>query len=238
MKTKSKGRLVTGAILTAAFIIWTVLVKTVDVQPVGVHRTEIGFAGINTWFHELTGVHLNIYDVTDTLSIAPLLVCVIFGLVGLVQLIRRRSLFKVDYDIIALGVYYIGVIVLFLAFEVIAVNYRPILIEGVMEASYPSSTTLLVLSVMPTLMFQARRRIGSKGVSGIICIITALFTAFMVIGRLISGVHWLTDIIGGVLLSLGLLWLYMGAVARSDEVSYELKGMAGSERDQRSNLEA
>ena len=119
---------------------------------------------------------------------------------------------RVDCDIIILGIYYVIVIAVYLMFEIVPINYRPILIEGVMEVSYPSSTTLLVLCVMPTLMEQARRRIKKVEVKTSISIFTICFSIFMVIGRLVSGVHWLTDIVGGMLLSAGLFLLYKACV--------------------------
>lgn len=153
-----------------------------------------------------------VYAITDWLGLIPLFVCMIFGVIGMVQLIKRRSLFKVDYDIIFLGIYYIIVIFGYLVFEMIPINYRPILIEGFMEASYPSSTTLLVLSVMPTLIFQVNLRLKNVSVKKMICILTSIFSAFMVIGRLVSGVHWFTDIVGSVLLSAGLFCIYKAVV--------------------------
>ena len=128
------------------------------------------------------------------------------------SVIKRRSLFKVDPDIIILGVYYVVVILAYLIFEMISINYRPILINGVMEASYPSSTTLLVLCVMPTLIEQIQRRMSCSTLKRIITILAIAFSAFMVIGRLISGVHWFTDIVGGVLLSAGLFTVYKAVV--------------------------
>lgn len=196
----------------AMFAVWTALVLTVDVQPAGESGTAVGFAAWNTWFHQLTGVHMWIYTVTDWLGLVPVFVCMIFAVLGVYQLIKRRSLFKVDRDIIILGIYYIVVIACYLGFEMIPVNYRPILIEGRMEASYPSSTTLLVLSVMPTLVFQAERRLNDQSLKNWIRISSAVFSACMVIGRLISGVHWFTDIAGSVLLSAGLYYIYKGIV--------------------------
>ena len=90
----------------------------------------------------------------------------------------------------------------------------PTTINGFMEASYPSSTTLLVLSVMPTLNFQVNYRLKSETAKKAICIFSNLFSTFMVIGRLVSGVHWLTDIIGSILLSLGIFWIYQAMVLR------------------------
>ena len=208
---KQKGFLPGGA-LVLAFILWTILIQTVDVRPVGVNGTNIGFAAVNTWFHRLTGVHMGLYTVTDWLGLVPIAVCVGFGLLGLDQWIRRRSIARVDRDILLLGGYYILVILGYLIFEMIPINYRPILIDGAMEASYPSSTTLLVLSVMPTLLFQINSRAKSQTVRRMTAAFVILFSAFMVIGRLVAGVHWLTDIVGSVLLSAGLYSLYRAAV--------------------------
>ena len=159
-RRKQKGFIASGVLLLS-FVLWTFLIQTVDVQPVGVNGTSVGFAAVNTWFHRLTGVHMGIYTITDWLGLVPIAVCIGFGMLGLMQWIRRKGITKVDRDILLLGGYYILVILGYLIFEMIPINYRPILIEGAMEASYPSSTTLLVLSVMPTLLFQINRRAKS-----------------------------------------------------------------------------
>lgn len=212
MKLSGRKLLILGIGLLIAFLLWTALILIVDVQPLGQNGTNIGFATFNCWFHNLTGVHMSIYTITDWLGFVPIFVCMLFGGLGLVQLIQRKNLFKVDYDILILGVYYIVVIAGFFAFEVFPINYRPILIEGVMEASYPSSTTLLVLSVMPTLVFQVKRRVQNHIIKKVVSVLTTSFSACMVIGRLIAGVHWFTDIVGGILLSTGLFYMYKAVI--------------------------
>lgn len=212
MRKSGKKLLFVGSIFNVAFIVWILLIQKVDVQPLGVNGTDIGFATINCWFHKLTGVHMMLYAITDWLGLIPIFICMIFGAMGLIQLIQRRSVFKVDYDIIFLGIYYMIVILGYLIFEMIPINYRPILIEGFMEASYPSSTTLLVLCVMPTLSEQVNRRSQNEIVKKVIKALVICFSAFMVFGRLISGVHWLTDIVGSIMLSVGLFCIYKAAV--------------------------
>ena len=224
MKYDWKKLMIAGAALLAGFVLWTVLILLVDVQPVGQNGTNIGFAAFNTWFHKITGVHMTLYTVTDWLGLVPILICVCFGVLGLTQLIRRKSLMKVDPDIILLGIYYILVIIGYLFFEMVPINYRPVLIDGHLEASYPSSTTLLVLSVMPTLKYQVDRRSENVNVRRITTIFVILFSAFMVIGRLVSGVHWATDIAGSVLLSTGLFLLYVSAVSLANEKAQTAKG--------------
>lgn len=212
MKKNGKSVLLMGSILLVGFVIWTALIQMVDVQSIGQNGTKVGFATLNGWFHKLTGVHMTIYIITDWLGLVPIVICMIFAGVGLIQLVKRRSLLKVDYDIIFLGIYYMIVIFGYLIFEMIPINYRPILIEGVMEASYPSSTTLLVLSVMPTLIFQAKQRLKGATMKKIIVLSANSFSAFMVIGRLVSGVHWFTDIIGSIVLSAGLFYIYKAVI--------------------------
>ena len=215
-RKKGKNGLILGIVLLLVFALWTVLIQIVDVQPAGCYEPQknVGFAGINTWFHGLTGFSESLYKMTDWLGLVPIAVCGCFGILGLVQLIRRKSLMKVDRDIRLLGIYYIIVIAAYLAFEMITINYRPVLVDGLdkPESSYPSSTTLLVLSVMPTLVFQVKRRMADTPARKAIIALAELFTAFMLIGRLVAGVHWLTDIIGSVILSAGLYLIYRSAV--------------------------
>ena len=154
MKTNAKKSLFSGLIFISLFTIWTFLIQLVDVQNIGLNNSNVGFATFNTWFHSLTDVNFTLYNITDWSGLVPIFICMIFAMLGLVQLIKRRSLIKVDLDIIILGIYYIIVIFGYLIFEMLPINYRPILINGFIEASYPSSTTLLVLSVMPTLVFK------------------------------------------------------------------------------------
>lgn len=209
---KKNQNVLAGILLLVGFAVWTFLIQEVDVQPIGPNGSSVGFAALNGWFHQLTGVHWMLYTLTDWLGLVPICVCLIFAGAGFVQLVQRRSIFKVDLDIIMLGAYYVLVILSYLLFEMVPINYRPVLIEGFLEASYPSSTTLLVLSVMPTLYFQAQRRLNPNALRQTILIFSVLFSAFMVIGRLVSGVHWLTDIVGAVLLSSGIFLIYKASV--------------------------
>ena len=213
---KEKRDLLTGGGLIGAFALWTVMIQYVDVQAVGQNGTRIGFAAFNVWFHQLTGVHMSLYTITDWLGLVPVFICLCFGILGVVQLIKRRSLFRVDPDILLLGGYYVLVIFCYLIFEMIPINYRPVLIEGRLEASYPSSTTLLVLSVMPTLMFQTYRRTRDPRIRRTAAVFVIVFSVIMVIGRLLSGVHWVSDIVGSILLSAGLFLLYRSAVLSAD----------------------
>ena len=208
MKRENKRLFLIAAGALAAFVLWTVLVRVVDLQQIGPEGSVVGFAAFNAFVHGLTGVHMGLYELTDMLSVIPLAIIGGFGLLGLVQWIKRKSFAKVDYSILVLGGFYIVVLVIFALFEVLAINYRPVLIEGKLEASYPSSTTMLVMCVLPTAVMQLRGRIQNPVLNHSVSFVLGVFTGFMVVVRLISGVHWVTDIIGGALLSTGLVVLY------------------------------
>ena len=208
MKNENKKNFYLAVILLVSFILWTILVRFVDVKPIGPQNSAVGFATLNEFFHSLTGVNMTLYIITDWLGLLPFFFATGFGIFGLIQWIKRKSILKVDLSLLVLGGFYIAVISLYFLFETVVINYRPILINGYLEASYPSSTTLLTMCVMPTAVMQFEQRIKNKFLRSFINCILISFTLFMVIARLISGVHWLTDIIGGILISTGLVMLY------------------------------
>lgn len=197
-----------GAGLIAVFVLWTVLVSVVDVRAIGPNGSSVGFATLNGYVHDLTGVNMRLYSITDWLGLVPIGVALGFAMLGLVQWIKRKSLFKVDRGILALGGFYVAVMAVYILFEFVVINYRPTLIDGYLEASYPSSTTMLVMCVMPAAKMQLRARIKNNGLKHCVMILIAVFTSFMVVGRFVSGVHWITDIIGGALVSAGLVITY------------------------------
>ena len=208
MEKKSRRLFLVGGALLAAFALWTVLVRFVDVQAIGPKESCVGFATLNGYVHNLTGVNMSLYTITDWLGLVPIGVALGFAILGLVQWIKRKSLFKVDRSILALGVFYIVIMAVYVLFEMVVVNYRPTLIGGYLEVSYPSSTTMLVMCVMPTAMMQLRARIKNDVFTRCVMLAIAAFIVFMVIGRLVSGVHWITDIIGGALFSAGVVTTY------------------------------
>lgn len=200
--------------LLAVFLLWTAAVRFVDVQIIGPQGSCVGFATVNGFVHDLTGVHRTLYTLTDWLGLVPFGFAMGFALLGLRQWIQRKHLSKVDGDILILGGFYAAVMAVYALFEVFPVNYRPVLIDGILEASYPSSTTMLVLCVMPTTVMQLRIRMKNETGKRWVCAAVTVFSVFMVIGRLVSGVHWFTDIIGGALLSAGLVLMYRAVISQ------------------------
>ena len=208
MKNKNQKDFCIAICILLAFLLWTVVIQFVDVQAIGPQESSVGFATINQLVFNLTGVHMSLYTITDWLGLVPLMFVMGFGTLGLIQWIKRKHLLKVDYSILVLGGFYIVVMAVYVLFEMVVVNYRPVLIGGILESSYPSSTTMLVMCVMPTAIMQFNARIKNNVLKRSVASAIIAFIVFMVIGRLVSGVHWFTDIIGGILLSAGLVTMY------------------------------
>ena len=212
MKKENQRNFCIATCMLFAFFLWTATIQFIDVQTIGPQGSSVGFATINGFVHNLTGVHMSLYTITDWLGLVPLAFVMGFALLGLVQWIKRKHLLRVDYNILALGGFYIVVMVAYVFFEVFVVNYRPVLFGGILEASYPSSTTMLVMCVMPTAIMQFNARIKNNILKRFVASAITAFVVFMVIGRLLSGVHWFTDIIGGALLSAGLVLMYRAII--------------------------
>ena len=217
MRNENKRNCYTATGIFAAFLHWTVLIHFVDVKAIGPYGSTVGFATVNRFVHELTGVHMYLYHVTDWLGIIPICCMVGFTILGLQQWINRKHILKVDYSILILGVFFFIVISLYILFEFYIVNYRPVLINGVLEASYPSSTTMLVMTVMPTTNIQFNSRIKCTVTRQLTAFVINAYVVFMVFGRLIAGVHWFSDIVGGALFSIALVRAYREVVGLVDK---------------------
>ena len=201
---KKKRNFVISTILIILAVVFTILVKVVDVKYVGVNETSIGFATLNQFVFKITGVNMIWYHITDWLGIIPIFMAMVYSLIGLIQLIKRNSLFKVDKEIIILGLFYLIVISLYVLFEKVIINYRPILMNGFLEASYPSSHTLMTICLCGSSIIINKKLFKNK-IANIINVLSLIIIIITVIGRLISGVHWFTDIIGGILISVALI---------------------------------
>lgn len=208
MQKKKTHSLLLTVLLATLSVLYTVLVKQVDVEQINPNKSEIGFAELNNSVHNFFGVNMIWYHITDLLGIIPVLTALIFAIVGAVQLIKHKNIFKIDKSIIVLGCFYIIVIAVYIFFESFVINYRPILMNGILEPSYPSSHTLMSICLMYAAITECKILIKSQKINRIIRIISYIIIAIIIVGRLISGVHWFTDIIGGILISSALIMLY------------------------------
>lgn len=209
---------VAAAVLLALFILLIIAVKMIDVQPIGPEGSSIGLAAINQAVHQRTGVQMGWYELTEQLGKACILIACCFALLGMYQLIRRKSLKRVDADLWALAALYVLLAAAYVLFEKAVVNYRPVILpdETHLSPSFPSSHTLLAVCLIASGLMQAERRINSQMLLFVLDVLGVLAMIVMSVGRLASGVHWLSDVAGGVLLGAALSLLYAAALAWMD----------------------
>ena len=207
-----KKNIITSITMIILAVIYTILVKIIDVAPIGPNNSEVGFSKINGFFHNLLGSNMTIYKITEILGIIPLLMAGIYAIIGLVELIKRKSLTKVDYEIYALAGLYVVVLGLYVFFEKCIINYRPILIDGVLEASYPSSHTLMALCICGSSII-VNKRIFHKKIFNLENKLSIFLMITIILGRFISGVHWFSDIVGAIFISLALLSSFYTAIS-------------------------
>lgn len=215
---KQKIKFWTAGVLGLLFLILVLFLLTFDVAPIGPEGTRIGLAHINQYVLDLLGVNIFWYTITDWLGLAALAVALFFALMGFLQLVKRKSFLKVDKSILMLGGLYIIVISLYVFFELVIVNYRPIVMPGAVhpEASFPSSHIMMVCVIMGSAMVLIKQYVKSNLARMVLQVMCAAVILVTIYGRLISGLHWFTDILGGLLLSLALLLFYSGVVEKRE----------------------
>lgn len=219
MNKKSKKKFMIAGGLLFVFILFTVAVMKVDVAAIGPKDSQVGLSKINDFMFKKLGTH-PIWDmITEVLLVTAFLIVLLFGVIGIKQLIERKSLWKVEHGILLLAVFYVFLAAFYELFEVVVVNYRPILEDGELAASFPSSHTMLICSIVGSAMVLFDRMLTNKVVRNVVEIIGGIILILAVMGRLLAGVHWFTDILGGVLLSAALVMFYDASVVYMDEIS-------------------
>ena len=197
----NKKQIMISTMLFLLFVVFTILVKTIDVKPIGPNSTSVGFSTLNGFMLNKIGVNMIFYQITQVLGLIPILIAALYGIKGIIQLVKRKSLFKVDSEIIILGIFYAITIIIYLFFEKFIVNYRPVLMDGKLEASYPSSHTMISIFISLSAIIVNRYLIKNSNMNKKINIFILIVMFLIVIGRTISGVHWFSDILGGLLIS-------------------------------------
>lgn len=215
---KSRKYLCFAGVFMIFFLLLIAAVKLIDVKPIGPQGSSVGLATLNGKISEILGFSQAWYNITDLLGKVSILIAGFFAVLGLYQLIKRKSLMRVDKDIWLLACVYIVSAIAYIFFEICIVNYRPVILEeNLLEASFPSSHTVLVICFVGTALHQFAHRIGDIKLKNIFVTVCAVIICVMIVGRLISGVHWFTDILGGMLLACSIVFAYVGLYEKLHE---------------------
>ncbi len=210
MKKSAKKCFLFAGVFLFLFLLLTFLVMKVDVQPIGPQNSQVGLATVNGAIFEICGSNPIWYTISEAFGVLALLCAFGFACLGIWQWISRKSLKKVDKSLLVLAGFYGAVGIVYALFEIVVINYRPVLEEGILEASYPSSHTVLVCSIMLTTALQLQLRLRNKPLRTALqgfCCLSIVLTA---LGRLFAGVHWYTDVLAAILISVVLVFAYLG----------------------------
>ncbi len=212
MKKQTEKYLKYAAGFFLAFVVFTVLIKTVDVRAIGPFFSKVGFSHFNDWGRDLLKFNKSWYTVSQFLGYLAIAVCLCFACTGAYQLFTgKNGLKSVSRGIWAVGGLYVALAILYFFFDkVLVINYRPVLgTESILEPSYPSSHTLLAVCVYLSASDQASRIIEKTEIASTISVICWVAAAVTVFARILSGMHWITDIFGALILSASLLFFYL-----------------------------
>lgn len=219
MSKRTKRSLCFCAVLFAMFLLWTAVVHFVDVQPIGPENSRVGLATLNSFMLRRSSGAPIFERISKWAGYFAL--AVVFGLAvyGLIQWVRRKDIRKVDPDLLIAGGVYALTGGLYLLFELVSVNYRPVLEDGKLAASYPSSHTVLVIVVLLTFVMILEKRIAKKWVFHVLSFFLDACVVITVLFREQAGIHWFTDIIGGMILGGALVMLFQFATELAGDLN-------------------
>ena len=209
MKQRAYIYTTVAGVLLAAFLILTVLLTCVDVRAAGESGAEVGFATLNEAVFDALGQNELCLKASELCGILMLAAVGAFGVTGFVQVIRRKGILRADPELYVMAGGLVLLAAVYVLFEIVVINCRPVLDEGELAASYPSSHTMLAVAVAGMGMAYLQIRAKKGALAYTLYGLPNVASVATVVLRLLSGVHWLTDIVGGVLLGLVITFVYL-----------------------------
>ena len=227
----------TGLMVLVA-ILFTIAVDKIDTALV--LGKEIGFSNVNIAVHQMLGTS----DTFDLLSDITMIVSALLmgGLVfiGTYQLISGKGFKAVDKEILIAGAVLVLMSITYLFFEKVVINFRPVLEDGFLEASYPSTHVLLTTVINIVAIDYIVTKIKNKKIMLPSVITVAVITVVGFGARVLSGMHWITDIVGALLIASCLVMIYFtlkGIFIKQEEVSVVVENVPQPEETQPSPVE-
>ena len=207
LSTRQKIWLGLSIVGLVAFVVFTMVVAWVDVN-------QVGLSHLNQAVWRQFGKSALWERITDWLGY--LVILAVLGILAwqIWQWVQRKSLRRIDVNLIFFDIVVAVLVFVYIFFEIVIINYRPELDHGVAKASYPSSHAMLFATVLPLLIWQIWHYIKSKPWRIVLTVLLTVVMVVGVVGRLLSGVHWFTDIVAGMLVSCCLDALYLTLVSR------------------------
>lgn len=207
-KLANRRAIVMAALASLVAAAFTLLIKIHDVQPIGPNGSEVGFAKINQAVAGMFPFNSMWYKMTNLALALPVLIALGYAVYGLIQLLQYKKFTKVSRELWLLAGFYIVILLTYAVFEKLALNFRPVILDGELEASFPSTHTLLAACLCGSGIIINQLLVKNRTYRSLLSLIFTLIAILVILGRVLSGVHWFTDIIGGLLISAALLVIF------------------------------
>lgn len=134
--------------------------------------------------------------ISDIILLASFAILGVFVVLGLYQLITRKSLLKVDHRLLWMILPLVLIAITYVVFDkFLVLNIRP---NGSGEASFPSTHVMVVSTIFLIIALNLPYYIKSKTAWIIIDIAMLLLIVLVCVGRVLSEMHWLSDVLGGL----------------------------------------
>ncbi len=191
------------------FLILLILLMSVD-KASNIYK-EIGLYNFNKIF--LVDYYNESWDgFSDVILYISILFILGLIIYGIYQLYKRKSLFKVDKDIILTGFGFVFIIIIWFIFDkFIDINYRPIAVNGSAQTSFPSTHVMLAcFSLLATTRIILKRNTNELKYNIITYGGVSILVILCSLGRILSKMHWTTDVLGAIFISLAIFFIIIG----------------------------
>lgn len=194
-----------GLSFLGLFLLLIILLQF-DKNIITISGKEVGLSHINDLIDYKSNKKLDI--ISDILLYTSFIVAIAGVVIGLYQLITRKSLFKVDSFIIIFGIFLVAAVILWILFDyVIKINYRPL---NPNEGSFPSTHVLLTVFLTNVGGLMLAKYCKNTTLIIVAYVVSLLFIILVVLFRILSGMHYITDVFGGLFLGFSLSYLFNG----------------------------
>lgn len=134
--------------------------------------------------------------ISDVILVTAFAILGALAMLGLIQLISRRSLKKVDHELLMFPIPLAIMAIVYVVFEkFLILNTRP---NGSGEPSFPSTHVMITATIFFMVAVVLPRYIKSKVLCAMFDIIMLILLVLVCTGRILANMHWPTDVAGGV----------------------------------------
>lgn len=199
-----KKKILDIVIITNLFIIFilTILVKTVDIYYNVITKSNIGLYSLNKLFLNNNEFQF-LKIISEIIFIICLLIIVIIGAMLIINYIKTKAINKKQKNFL---IYLFILFIIWVLFDkVLIINYRPIVVDGKIEGSYPSTHIMVITYTLLSLSYLLENKVNQK----MKYILSIIFILITFSGRVLSLMHWFTDGLCGLLVGLTFYLLFL-----------------------------